>query len=84
MTKHYPQEFRDDVVKLLKASSGFKRISFTHDGEGVFSVSPIDAKGKSKFPLFLKIGTYKGTVVLPKGTKYFAIKADGNWSFTIK
>ena len=74
----------DDVVKFIKPSSGFKRISFTHDGEGVFSVTPLDSKGRSRFPLMLKIGAYTGTVVLPSGTQYLDISADGNWTFSIK
>ena len=74
----------DDVVKFAKASTGFKRISFTHDGDGVFSVTPLDSKGRSRFPLMLKIGSYNGTVVLPSGTQYLDISANGNWSFSIK
>jgi hypothetical protein len=74
----------DNVINLGKPTSGIKRISWTHNGEGVFSVSPIDAKGKSRFPLFLKIGNYKGTVSLPSGTQYLEIKADGDWTYSIK
>jgi hypothetical protein len=72
------------VVKIAKATSGIKRITWAHSGEGVFSVTPIDSKGRAKFPLFLKIGTYNGTVSLPSGTQYFAIKADGDWKYSIK
>jgi UDP-N-acetylmuramate-alanine ligase len=72
------------VVNLGKPTSGIKRITWSHTGEGVFSVSPIDAKGRSKFPLFLKIGDYTGTVMLQSGTQYFDIKASGDWKFTIK
>lgn len=72
------------VIKFSKASSGFKKISWTHAGERVFSVMPVDAKGKTRFPLLVKIGTYKGTVSLPAGTQYLAITADGNWTYAIK
>ena len=72
------------VFNLGKATSGIKRITWNHVGEGVFSVLPIDAKGKSKFPLFLKIGNYSGTVTLPSGTQYFEVKADGDWKYSIK
>lgn len=72
------------VVNLGKASSGIKRITWSHTGDGVFSVTPIDAKGKTRFPLFLKIGEYTGTVMLPSGTQYFSIKASGDWTYSIK
>jgi hypothetical protein len=72
------------VVNLGKPTSGIKRITWSHTGDGVFSVSPVDAKGKSRFPLFLKIGAYTGTVMLPSGIQYFEIKASGDWKFSIK
>lgn len=72
------------VVNMGKASSGIKRITWSHAGDGVFSVTPIDAKGKNRFPLFLKIGDYKGTVMLPSGIQYFEIKASGDWTYSIK
>ncbi len=73
-----------NVINLGKASSGIKRITWSHTGEGVFSVTPIDSKGKPRFPLFLKIGNYSGTVMLPSGTQYFEVKADGDWKYSIK
>lgn len=72
------------VISLGKATSGIKRITWSHSGEGVFAVTPIDGKGKARFPLFLKIGNYSGTVMLPSGTQYFEIKADGTWTYSIK
>jgi len=72
------------VVGIGKATSGIKRITWSHAGDGVFAVTPIDGKGKSRFPLFLKIGNYNGTVMLPSGTQYFEIKADGAWTYSIK
>jgi len=74
----------DNVINLGKATTGIKRISLTHTGEGVFSVTPIDAKGKSRFPLMLKIGDYKGTVSLPAGTQYLEIKAGADWTYSIR
>lgn len=73
-----------NVISLGKASSGIKRITWSHTGEGVFSVTPIDSKGKPRFPLFLKIGNYSGTVMLPSGTQYFEVKADGDWKYSIR
>lgn len=72
------------VISLGKATSGIKRITWSHSGEGVFAVTPIDGKGKARFPLFLKIGNYTGTVMLPSVTQYFEIKADGAWTYSIK
>lgn len=74
----------DSVINLGKPTAGIKRITFSHIGEGVFSVTPIDAKGKSRFPLMLKIGDYKGTVSLPSGTQYLEIKAGADWTYSIR
>ena len=74
----------DNVINLGKATTGIKRITLTHTGEGVFSVTPIDAKGKSRFPLMLKIGDYKGTVSLPAGTQYLEIKAGADRTYSIR
>jgi hypothetical protein len=74
----------DNVINLGKPTTGIKRISLSHVGEGVFSVTPIDAKGKSRFPLLLKIGDYKGTLSLPAGTQYLHIKAGADWTYSIR
>lgn len=74
----------DTVINLGKPTTGIKRITLSHVGEGVFSVTPIDAKGKSRFPLMLKIGDYKGTVSLPAGTQYLEIKAGADWTYSIR
>ena len=74
----------DTVINLGKPTTGIKRITLSHVGEGVFSVTPIDSKGKSRFPLMLKIGDYKGTVSLPAGTQYLEIKAGADWTYSIR
>jgi hypothetical protein len=74
----------DNVINLGKPTLGIKRITLNHVGEGIFSVTPIDAKGKSRFPLMLKIGDYKGTVSLPAGTQYLEIKAGADWTYSIR
>ena len=74
----------DNVINLGKPTTGIRRISLSHVGEGVFSVTPIDAKGKSRFPLLLKVGDYKGTVSLPAGTQYLEIKAGAEWTYSIR
>jgi hypothetical protein len=72
------------VISIGKATTSLKRITWSHDGEGVFAVTPINAKGVASFPLFLKIGPYNGTVLLQSGAQYFEVKADGKWSYSIK
>jgi len=72
------------VVKWAKASSGFKKIAFTNDGEGAFMVAPIDAKGKERFSMILNVGAYNGSVLLPARTRYLKITSDGNWTFSVK
>jgi hypothetical protein len=74
----------DTVINLGKPTTGIKRITLSHVGEGVFSVTPIDAKGKSRFPLMLKIDDYKGTLSLPAGTQYLEIKAGADWTYSIR
>ena len=74
----------DNVINLGKPTTGIRRITLSHIGEGVFSITPIDAKGKSRFPLMLKIGDYKGTVSLPAGTQYLEIKAGADWTYSIR
>ena len=72
------------VVQWAKASTGYKKIAFTSDGEGAFVVRPIDAKGKERFSMVLNVGPYTGSVLLPSGTKYLKITSDGNWTFNVK
>jgi hypothetical protein len=72
------------VVKWAKPSTGYKKIAFTNDGEGAFIVRPIDAKGKERISMILKVGAYNGSVLLPTGTRYLKITSDGNWNFTVK
>lgn len=72
------------VISIGKATTASKRITWKHDGEGVFVVTPISTKGVASFPLFLKIGAYNGTVMMKSGVQYFEIKAGGNWSYSIK
>lgn len=74
----------DNVINLGKPTTGIRRITLSHIGEGVFSITPINAKGKSRFPLILKIGDYKGTVSLPTGTQYLEIKAGADWTYSIR
>lgn len=72
------------VVKWAKPSSGYKKISFTHNGEGAFIVRPIDVKGRERISMILNVGEYDGSVLLPSGTQYLKITADGDWTFNVK
>ena len=46
-------------------------------------MSPITAGGREGASLVNEIGAFGGTVVLPKGTRYLAITADGTWTTRI-
>ncbi len=71
------------VIRLSRPVTKLTRISFTHDGQANFIVQPIDASGDAGL-LVNEIGPYKGTKLLPKGTQYLWITADGNWSYVTK
>lgn len=71
------------VVKFRVASQGFKRITLTHDGEANFIVHPIDRNGSEGYLLVNEIGRYEGTKVLPKGTRYLSVVADGDWTIKV-
>ena len=71
------------VVKFKNTLSSPRRITLTHDGASNFIVSPITAGGREGASLVNEIGAFGGTVVLPKGTRYLAITADGTWTTRI-
>ena len=72
------------VVKFSAVSKGLKRATITHSGESNFVVLPIENSGKRKFSMVNEIGNYSGTTLLPQGTRYMAIVADGDWNVSIK
>ena len=72
------------VVKFSSASKGLKRATISHSGESNFVVLPIESSGKRKFSMVNEIGNYSGTTLLPQGTRYLAIVADGDWTVSIK
>jgi hypothetical protein len=71
------------VVKFKSTLSSPKRITLTHDGESNFIVSPISSGGRGGASIVNEIGVFTGTVVLPKGTRYLAVNADGTWTTAI-
>ena len=74
----------NQVIKFSKASIGFRTLVMTHAGEKNFIVYPIDSKGNIGISLINEIGNYRGATVLPSGTQYLAIEADGNWTLSVK
>lgn len=72
------------VVKFGSSSKGLKRATIKHSGESNFVVLPIDSSGKRGISMVNEIGAYSGTTLLPRGTRYLAIQADGDWNVSIK
>lgn len=71
------------VVKLPKATKKGKKVTLTHDGESNFIVRPLTSSGKARMTIVNEIGAYSGTRLLPSGTKYLQIDADGTWTVVL-
>ncbi|AWS45473.1 hypothetical protein DKM19_33245 [Streptosporangium sp. 'caverna'] len=69
----------DDVLKLDPQSSGLTTVQARHSGSSNFIVDSYAENGGEG--LINEIGSWKGEVLLPDGTKLVTIKADGTWSF---
>ena len=81
----------DDVIKIAKPSGKQTQqavASFTHSGESNFIVWALNKKLKQTDLLVNTIGAYAGTVPLDlahgSATYRLEIKADGDWTVTIK
>lgn len=74
----------ESVIRFRSRPKGLTRITLQHDGESNFIVRPITASGKTGISLVNEIGPYKGTKLLPPGTQYLWVNADGNWSYTTR
>jgi hypothetical protein len=72
-----------EVVKFKNTLSSPKRITLTHTGESNYIVSPISSGGREGASIVNEIGAFTGTVVLPKGTRYLAVVADGTWTSAV-
>ena len=72
------------VVQFPKGSSGFMRMTLSHDGDSNFIVRPITKDGEVGFSLVNEIGAYSGTVRLPSGTKYLWVDASGPWTYVTR
>lgn len=73
-----------DVIRLAKPSTGLRRLTIRHSGEGHFAVWALSNDGRLKHLLVNKVGDYRGSVALPPGSRYATITADGAWSITRK
>ncbi|WP_327105430.1 hypothetical protein [Nonomuraea glycinis] len=69
-----------DVLRLTSASKAARRITIRHQGESNFIVWALDNRGHTTKLLSNKVGDYRGRVLLPAGTRYATIEADGTWS----
>jgi hypothetical protein len=67
------------VIQLKKRASGTLIKKFTFQGQGLFKVFPISAKGMSGFSLIDQAGPFTGKAYLPPGTKYVSVVATGPW-----
>lgn len=67
------------VIQLKKRASGTLVKKFTFQGQGLFKVFPISAKGMSGFSLIDQAGPFTGKAYLPPGTKYVSVVATGPW-----
>ncbi|WP_084963093.1 hypothetical protein [Thermoactinospora rubra] len=64
------------------AEQGLRRLTLRHSGEGNFIVWALDNRGRYLRLLVNEIGDYRGRVILPAGTRYATVTADGAWSMT--
>lgn len=74
----------NDVLRLSKASAGFRKLAIRYTGDGYFSVWALNSSGRRVDLLANKAGAYKGTVPLPAGTRYAVVTADDAWSIVRK
>jgi hypothetical protein len=67
------------VIQLKNRANGTLIKKFTFQGQGLFKVFPISAKGMSGFSLIDQAGPFSGKAYLPPGTKYVSVVATGPW-----
>jgi hypothetical protein len=67
------------VVKLSKLTKRDTVRTFVYRGSGDVVVFPISAKGMSGFPVVNSSGSVKKKIILPRGTKYISVWANGPW-----
>lgn len=69
-----------DVLRLTAPSRAARRMTIRHSGESNFIVWALDNRGRYTKLLANRIGDYRGRVLLPAGTRYATIEADGAWT----
>jgi hypothetical protein len=69
-----------DVVRLVPASSGLVSLAIRHRGSSNFAVMAYSGTGTEL--LVNEIGNYSGEVLLPDGTFFLTVEADGSWTGT--
>jgi len=78
----------DEVTPLFELSSGLKRVSMTHEGQGHFFVHLLDKEGRDvAWALGDEYGPAKisSTVTIPQDDIYlFMVEADGPWTIDVE
>ncbi|MEV0312666.1 hypothetical protein [Nonomuraea fuscirosea] len=69
-----------DVIRLTAPLRAARRITLRHQGESNFIVWALDNRGRVTKLLANRVGDYRGRVLLPAGTRYATVEADGVWS----
>jgi hypothetical protein len=71
----------DQVLKLKVPTKGFHTLRYRHAGKANFVIYAFPLTGNGDL-LVNKIGAVSGKVVIPAGTRYMSVQADGNWALT--
>lgn len=70
----------DDVIAFSPQPEGLTTLEAKHSGSSNFIVYAYSENSTDN--LVNEIGSWKGEVLLPDGTVFMSIEADGSWSFT--
>lgn len=68
----------DRVLKLKAPSKGVRSLRYRHSGDGNFAVYALPESGSPEL-LVNKIGKVSGKALIPPGTRYVYVRADGAW-----
>lgn len=80
-TKSMPVSDQDDRVFFYTGPA--RSVTFTHDGEGEFSVTQYtDGALMDSEKIIDETGEYEGAVKFAEGPSVIVIKADGTWTFS--
>jgi hypothetical protein len=76
------------ATSLFQLSSGLKRVTATHQGQGNFIINMLDAEGREvAFALVNEIGSgeFSSTVNVPQdGVYLFTVEAEGPWTIKVE